>query len=131
VKREPILAASHSDHERDRSGIERRNLPRYAVHFEATFEVGQATLRGELHNLNAEGAYLRSEVILPAFATLRRLSFQMPGCGDIEIAEAMVIWNNDGKSNSMYPRGMGLFFASIRPDYTQRIKRYLSQQPAD
>jgi hypothetical protein len=131
VKREPILAASQSDHERNRAGIERRNLPRYSVHFEATFEVGQATLQGEMHNLNAEGAYLRSEVILPAFSTLRRLSFQLPGSGEIEIAEAMVIWNNDGKSNSMYPRGMGLFFASIRPDYTQRIKRYLNQQSAD
>jgi PilZ domain len=131
VKQEPILAASQRESDRSRAGIERRNLPRYTVQVKATFEVGQATLQGELHNLNAEGAYLKSEVILPQFATLQRLIFQLPGCGDIEIAEALVVWNNDGTSNGIYPRGMGLFFASIQPDYTQRIKYYLNQQPAD
>ena len=109
---------------------DRRRLPRYPVLVEATFEVGQQVLQGGIHNLNHEGAYVRSEVILPPFSTIKKLCFSLPDGPDIEIAEALVVWNNDGSKGGFYPRGMGVFFVGIEPEYTDRIKQYFHWEPA-
>jgi len=109
-------------------GIERRHLPRYALLVDASFELGQNILWGEIYNLNLEGAYLRSDVILPPFTTLIRLRFRLPNGHDIEVDEALVVWNNDGSKGGFYPRGMGVFFVAIQPDYADRIREYLHYQ---
>jgi hypothetical protein len=130
VKRKFTIVGNSNPDPCELLGIDRRNLPRYAVLVEATFEVGEQILEGEIHNLNPEGAYVRSEVILPPFTTVKKLRFRLPDGQDVEIAEALVVWNNDGSKNSFYPRGMGVFFAAGEPEQADRIKNYLCWEPA-
>lgn len=93
----------------------------------AAFNLGNKEFWGEIYNLNAEGAFLKCATIVPPFAVLKNLRFTLPVGVAVHVAEALVVWNNDNSRESLYPRGMGLFFQVIEASQLALIKDHLNQ----
>jgi hypothetical protein len=111
-----------SDQEADR-----RSLLRVNTRIKATFELGNRVIAGEIYNLNAEGAFLRCRTIAAPFTLLKNLHFTLPADTSIQVAEAIVIWNNPNPCGSLYPEGMGLFFQAIDDEQVELIRAYVHQ----
>ncbi|MBI5509649.1 MAG: protein kinase [Deltaproteobacteria bacterium] len=114
------------------TGSERRQQPRVPLTVPVTWYGGEKTITWQAQDISTAGGgiFVAAEAVLEPGAEVT-IGFYVPGCG-IEIAtDAVVAWVNDPSkpgSDKSKPRGMGLKFRDLDPEYHKVLIEYVDKR---
>ena len=101
---------------------ERRETPRYQVVLKVRYETEEALRNAVLHNLSSGGLYLTTPDPLSVGYEFE-LKIELPEREEPIAGKCKVVWVNEIDTED-YPRGMGVAFLEMPPEYKDLVDRY-------
>jgi uncharacterized protein (TIGR02266 family) len=104
----------------------RRSSPRATTKIEILFKEPRAFVKAYMLNVSNGGLFVKTENPLP-LDTPVILLVKLPEDNDTMEIEGRVVWINSKGRKDSFPKGMGIQFIKMQPEYNQKIDNFVKK----
>jgi len=105
---------------------EKREVPRSPVKIEIMFKEFGSFIRVYMLNVSNGGLFIKTENPLPLDSPVH-LKMKLPGEANTMEVEGRVVWNNPKGRKNSFPKGMGIQFVKMLPEYAEKMQGFVEK----